>query len=63
MEVTSDLHRPPGERVVQVSIGGNTLEAGRDYSVVTSSFLAKGYSGFESFAQEKSARCWAMNGT
>ena len=49
LEVAYDLQRPEGERITRLSVGGNGLAPGREYTVATSSFLAKGYSGFEWF--------------
>jgi 2',3'-cyclic-nucleotide 2'-phosphodiesterase (5'-nucleotidase family) len=49
MTVTYNLDRPIGDRVVAVTIDGNTLDRGADYTVTTLSFLASGadlYSGF-----------------
>jgi 5'-nucleotidase len=47
--VRFDLRRPEGQRVRALSIGGKPIDRGRRYSVVTSDFLARGYSGFSWF--------------
>jgi hypothetical protein len=44
--VTLDLRQPEGQRVRALALGGQPIDRQRRYSVVTSSFLARGYSGF-----------------
>ena len=51
MRVAFDLRWPEGQRVRALAIGGQPIELGRLYSVVTSGFLARGYSGFGWFRE------------
>jgi hypothetical protein len=51
IQLAYDLTRSPGERVVHLSLAGRPVEPDRFYSVVTSAFLARGYSGFHWFRE------------
>jgi 2',3'-cyclic-nucleotide 2'-phosphodiesterase (5'-nucleotidase family) len=46
LRMAADMGRPPGERVSELTVAGAALEPGRRYSVVTSGFLAQGFSGY-----------------
>jgi 2',3'-cyclic-nucleotide 2'-phosphodiesterase (5'-nucleotidase family) len=46
-----DLRRPPGGRVMRIQTDSGDLDAARYYRVVTTAFLAKGYSGFHWFPE------------
>ncbi len=41
-----DARRPPGERVVRVSVGGEPLDPARLYTLATNDFLARGGDGY-----------------
>jgi 2',3'-cyclic-nucleotide 2'-phosphodiesterase (5'-nucleotidase family) len=49
LRLACDLSRPAGERVTCLSVAGQPVKPDRLYSVVTSGFLARGYSGFHWF--------------
>jgi 2',3'-cyclic-nucleotide 2'-phosphodiesterase (5'-nucleotidase family) len=49
LRVAFDLARPEGERVTCLSVNGNAVDRHRTYAVVTTGFLAKGYSGYHWF--------------
>jgi hypothetical protein len=51
LRVVFDLLRPRGERVAHLSVGGDAVDTRRIYSVATSGFLAKGYSGYRWFRE------------
>jgi 5'-nucleotidase len=51
LRVVFDLLRPQGERVAHLSVGGDAVDTRRIYSVATSGFLAKGYSGYRWFRE------------
>lgn len=53
MRVTVDPSRPPGQRVVEVRIGGTELEPDRTFTVATNDFLARGGDGYAVFARAK----------
>ena len=42
MTVTYDLKKPAGERLVKAEVGGEPLDPGKTYTVVTNDFLAAG---------------------
>jgi 5'-nucleotidase/UDP-sugar diphosphatase len=44
--MTIDLRRPHGERVTALTVAGADVDPERPYTVATSGFLARGYSGF-----------------
>lgn len=46
LEMTFDLGRPLGQRVAHLSVHGADVEPHRRYTVATSGFLARGYSGY-----------------
>ncbi len=46
LRTTIDLRRPLGERVTTLTVAGAEVEPERSYTVATSGFLARGYSGF-----------------
>jgi hypothetical protein len=56
LQVTFNLSRPEGNRVQSLAIGGKSLDLRQRYSVVTSNFLARGYSGFHWF-RDGTDRC------
>lgn len=47
LQITLDSHKPTGERIVNVLIGGVPLEPDTYYRVATSDFMAHGNDGFE----------------
>jgi hypothetical protein len=51
LRVVFDLAQPLGERVASLYVGGVALDSQRLYTVATSGFLAKGYSGFHWFRE------------
>jgi 2',3'-cyclic-nucleotide 2'-phosphodiesterase (5'-nucleotidase family) len=55
LRVAADLRRPPGQRVTALTVAGVAVEPQRRYTVATSGFLARGYSGFR-WLREGSAR-------
>ena len=42
MTITYDLKKPAGERVVKAEVGGDPLDPGKTYTLVTNDFLAAG---------------------
>ncbi len=42
MTMTYDLKKPAGERVVNAEVGGEPLDPGKTYTLVTNDFLAAG---------------------
>ena len=46
---TFDARRPPGERVMSVTVGGAPLEDGKSYTLATNSFLANGGDDYRVF--------------
>ena len=46
-----DLARPQGQRVAHLSISGDAVDSQRLYTVATSGFLARGFSGFRWFRE------------
>lgn len=46
LRLAADLRRSPGQRVTALTVGGAAVEPRRRYTVATSGFLARGYSGF-----------------
>lgn len=48
-----DPRRPAGERLVQVEVGGQPLDASRAYTVAVSSYLAHGGDGFTAFSRAR----------
>jgi len=53
MSFSYDPAKPVGERVVEVKVGGQPLDASKKYRVATNDFLASGGDGYESFAKSK----------
>lgn len=56
LTVRYDLAAPPGRRVREVRIGGVPLDASRDYTVATDSFLAEGGDGYTMFRAARDLR-------
>ena len=50
LDLVFDPRRPPGERVVRVTIGGAPLDPARRYTVATNNFLARGGDGYRMLA-------------
>jgi 2',3'-cyclic-nucleotide 2'-phosphodiesterase (5'-nucleotidase family) len=48
-----DPKRPPGQRILSISIGGAPLDPDRTYRVATNDFLARGGDGYDTFAEAK----------
>jgi len=48
-----DAARPPGERIVSVSVGGETLVPGRSYRVAVPDFLVRGGDGYNALAEAR----------
>lgn len=46
LRLAVDLARPVGQRVTDLTIDGQPVAEARQYRVVTTGFLARGYSGF-----------------
>jgi len=46
-----DSHRPVGERIVSVTIGGYPLDRQQEYTVATLDFMASGGDGYTAFGQ------------
>jgi hypothetical protein len=46
MRLAVDLARPRGHRVTALTVAGKPVAVNRRYRVVTTGFLARGYSGF-----------------
>jgi 2',3'-cyclic-nucleotide 2'-phosphodiesterase (5'-nucleotidase family) len=53
VKLTADVSRPPGARIVSISVGGAPLDPAKRYTVATNEFLARGGDGYTSFAQAK----------
>ena len=53
IKLTADVSRPPGARIVSISVGGAPLDPAKRYTVATNEFLARGGDGYTSFAQAK----------
>jgi 5'-nucleotidase / UDP-sugar diphosphatase len=53
LKMTYDLTKPPGSRVLSVSIKGAPLDANKLYKVVTNDFMAAGGDGFSAFTKGK----------
>ena len=51
LRVAYDLTRPAGQRITALTVGDGPVDPDRRYTVLTSGFLAKGYSGFHWFAE------------
>lgn len=47
LQVTFDSGKPKGERIVELLVGGQPLEADRYYNVAISNFMAMGNDGYE----------------
>ena len=48
-----DAARPPGDRIVSVSVGGEVLVPGRRYRVAVPDFLARGGDGYNALAEAR----------
>lgn len=48
-----DASRPAGARIVDVTVAGQPLEAGRTYTLATNDFMAKGGDGYAVFVDAK----------
>jgi 5'-nucleotidase / UDP-sugar diphosphatase len=53
IKLTADVSRPPGARIVSISVAGAPLDPAKRYTVATNEFLARGGDGYTSFAQAK----------
>ncbi len=51
MTLTYDPSAPAGRRIKTLFVGGQALEAGREYTVATNDFLAAGGDGYKAFAE------------
>ncbi len=51
MKIEFDPRRPPGSRIVSVTIGGTPLDPGRTYRIATNDFLARGSDGYTEFGK------------
>jgi len=49
LRVSYDPRRPPGDRILQVAVGGRPLEDGAAYTVAVIDYLARGGDGFTAF--------------
>ena len=54
MTIKFDPRRPPGKRVLSISIGGAPINASRMYRIATNDFLARGSDGYVEFGKAKS---------
>jgi 2',3'-cyclic-nucleotide 2'-phosphodiesterase (5'-nucleotidase family) len=53
ISLIAELSRPPGQRIVSITVGGAPLDPARRYKVATNDFLARGGDGYTAFAQAK----------
>lgn len=53
MTLTWDGSRPPGSRVVEITVGGAPLDPNKVYSVATNSFVGNGGDGYEVFTRSQ----------
>ena len=50
-----DLSRPVGDRVVEMTLGGQSIDPAANYRVTTNNFLAQGGDGFTLLARQRAA--------
>jgi len=50
MVVEVDLSKPAGSRVASVTVGGETLDPEKTYTLATNDFMARGGDGYDAFA-------------
>ena len=53
MTIQIDPRRPPGKRIVSISVGGAPLNPNRMYRIATNDFLARGSDGYDGFGRAK----------
>lgn len=53
MTVEADLEKPPGERVVSVTVGSEPIDPKKTYTVATNDYMASGGDGYASFIGAK----------
>jgi 2',3'-cyclic-nucleotide 2'-phosphodiesterase (5'-nucleotidase family) len=49
MRVEADVSKPPGSRVIKITVGGAPLDEARRYTLATNDFLARGSDGYDMF--------------
>jgi 2',3'-cyclic-nucleotide 2'-phosphodiesterase (5'-nucleotidase family) len=53
ISLIAEISRPPGQRIVSLTVAGTPLDPARRYRVATNDFLARGGDGYTAFAQAK----------
>ncbi|HTS39687.1 MAG TPA: bifunctional UDP-sugar hydrolase/5'-nucleotidase [Xanthobacteraceae bacterium] len=53
LTVEADAHKPAGQRVVSIKVGGEALQETKTYKVATNDFMARGGDGYAMFANGK----------
>ena len=53
MAFTYDASKPAGERVVELTVGGEAVDSAKTYKVATNDYMASGGDGFESLTRGK----------
>ena len=53
LDYVLDASRPPGSRILSVSVGGNPLEPARRYRVAVPDFVARGGDGYSALAASR----------
>ena len=51
LKLVADTSKRPGQRIVEISVGGQPLEGEKKYKVATNDFLARGSEGFSAFTR------------
>jgi len=53
LRASYDMRRPPGQRLVELTIGGRPVDDTRSYRVATNSFIANGGDLYATFTQTR----------